>query len=163
MLMVQLTKQKHKRRSCYSIQKFQQKAHRVLTNFGKIKFLEFSRFFRPSEQFFHTTIKCRHDLTNHLSHQFGRFLSQLLQNDLFTKPGDWLRPQQLHCVTQPDYTTVTDNAHNSMSYYHITSRLPSRMLTSSTCYTATQSPFVIRSFPKVNFKFLQFSAIKMVN
>jgi len=57
--------------------------------FWKTKFPEFSRFARPCKQFFQTTIKCKHDLTNHLSSQFGSFLAQLQHSNWL-----WLHPRQ---------------------------------------------------------------------
>ena len=51
-------------------------ACRVLTILEN-KIPQNSRFSRPSKQFFQTTIKCKHNLTNHISSQFGSFLAQL--------------------------------------------------------------------------------------
>jgi len=56
----------------------------------------FSDFPDPPNSFYQTTIRCKHDLTNYLSSQFGSFRAQL-QNSLFKEHGDWLHPHQSLC------------------------------------------------------------------
>jgi len=75
--------------------------------------MTFPDFPGPLNSFFQTSIKCKHVLTNYLISRFRSFLAQL-QNILFTMHGGSIYAS--HCVTQPNYATVTDNyAVNSTS------------------------------------------------
>ena len=70
--------------------------HKVLTNLANWNSLSFPGFPDPLKSLFHTIIKWKPDVTNHLSSQFGSFLAEL-QNILLKEHGDWLDPRQSLC------------------------------------------------------------------
>jgi len=78
--------------------------------FGKMKSPSFPGLPDPLNSLFHTIIMLKPDVANHLTSHFGTFLA-LKQNYriYFLRSMVTGSTHASHCVTQPNYATVTNN------------------------------------------------------